>query len=89
MRTIHKFPIPNASKVTIMMPKFVDIIKVDMQQNVGPCIWAIIDTEDALTERTFRIIGTGWDLADLGVHNRYLGTWQNNNGFVWHLFGER
>lgn len=91
MRVIYKYIIPMDSTkfFSIDMPQGADIITVQNQNGLGPCIWAIVDTDVDVVERKFCVLGTGWDLSDLALEcSRYIGTWQDG-WLVWHLFGER
>ena len=81
MKTIHKYPI-SMEGTRVQLPKDAQIVKVDMQPGVGPCFWALVDTDNPEEERAFVALGTGHAfLYGMG----YMGTWQEPP-FVWHLF---
>lgn len=63
------------------------IIRVEYQESVGPCIWYIFDTKDEekLTDRVFRIIGTGHVIPD---EYKYIGSFLMHI-FVWHVFEKK
>ena len=85
MRSIYKYSLLNPyTKIEGCIEKFLDI----QMQNGVPVIWAIVDTE--LRDKKFYIYcyGTGWELNDGEELEDYLGTVQDNEGYVWHYFLE-
>lgn len=86
MRSIYKYSLLNPyTKVEGCIEKFLDI----QMQNGVPVIWAIVNTE--LKGRRFYIYGygTGWELNEMvEARGDYLGTVQDNEGYVWHYFLE-
>ena len=83
MRTIWKFPLDFADKVEIQMPCFAAIIHVGVQHE-RLCLWAIIDIDQPLVTRRFRVIGTGHEYPDC-LPEKYIGT-VFQDVFVWHIF---
>ncbi len=84
--TIHKFPLPAGSKVSIEMPQFAHILCVQTQGGI-PCVWAVVDTDQPMETRTLRIFGTGHPLDEGHNSSHYIGTFQLAEGsFVGHLF---
>jgi len=79
-KTIWKFEIPD-SRSLIDMPVGAQVIRV-AKQGAADCIWAIVESDNALEKRLFALIGTGQVIPPDG---RYLGTW-DDGPFVWHLF---
>ena len=87
----------------VNMPKGAQILSAGEQEDkdtwVGHSslyIWAIVDPDKPIVERTILDVGTGMvfdkdetfrKLGD-GVHKHttFIGTVQRNDGFVWHIF---
>jgi len=89
MRTIHKFPLPAGTwEYEIQMPRNADILCVQMQREM-PCIWAAVDDSARMESRRVVIVGTGWELpADMG-RSEYVGTFQTDVDYVWHVFAAK
>lgn len=82
--TIWKFPFRIDDVVEIEMPEISHILHVECHKGT-PCIWAVVNPNDANVIRRFRLLGTGHPVSDeLG---RYIGTFQDR-AFVWHMFEE-
>jgi len=81
MKVIYKYSI-RTPQVTIQ--KNAQIVKVGLDYNDEPCIWAIVDPNEENEKRNFIIVGTGesWsnDLGDF----KYIGTYFDG-GYVWHV----
>jgi hypothetical protein len=86
MRTIHKFALPDTvGEYEVTMPRNADILCVQMQRGY-PYLWALVDDAAPEEKRHVAVIGTGWELpAGIG-RSEYLGTYQVDGGFVWHVF---
>jgi len=84
--TIYKYPLPLDNLSIIDMPTGAHVLCVQVQNDI-PCLWAIVDPQQPLERRPFRLSGTGHLLAlDVGA-SRYIGTFQLNNGsFIGHVF---
>lgn len=55
-------------------------------QHGSPKIWAIVDTEAHIEERTFITVGTGHPYPE-NLNLRYIDTYQLSGGlFVYHVF---
>jgi hypothetical protein len=81
---IWKFPLKTYD-TTVKMPKDAVILCVQMQYN--PTLWVIVDSDfdDSQREdRHFVIHVTGEIFDDTG--HRYLGTVQDEDGYVLHVF---
>ena len=80
---IYKYELGIGGSVTEITAPIVQFLKVDWQNGTGPVAWAMIDEEG--TERTYNImsIGTGWDCP---TDSGYIGTVQDDMGYVWHYF---
>jgi len=95
-RTVWRFEIPMEiqdgaakwnNRFTIKMPAGAEVLTIQVQGS-KPCIWAKVDPEQELTDRSFMLVGTGHPLPiepqDF-VH--YKGTFQLAGGaLVFHLF---
>lgn len=98
MDTIFKYEVPMQSHFTLSLPVKARIIRVAEQQagyfddgsgewkeGMRSFLWAIVDTLNEHRERHFRIFGTGHNIPNL-PDLEYIGTWDTEDGFVWHLF---
>jgi hypothetical protein len=85
MKTIWKFPLEVTDFQTIRMPKDAEILSVADQYGVV-CVWAKVDSENELEDRTFYIAGTG-NLFDDSWNWQFVGSVQQSV-FVWHVFVE-
>jgi len=83
MTVIYKYRIAVTDEQVVQMPRGADTLCCQIQSNV-PCIWARVDSSQGLTERRFRIFGTGHAIPD-GVNLEYLDTFQMP-GLVFHIF---
>jgi len=86
MKTIWKYQLDMAHKTTIEMPVGATVLQV---QNQGDqmTLWAIVDTESPMEERTFHVVGTGGPFPYVTGGLVYCGTVQAR-GYVWHVFEE-
>jgi len=81
---IFKYQVPIKDYCEIQMPKNTQILTFQSQYDI-PCIWALVDPEQPIESRKFRIAGTGHEIK--GKALEYIGTCQMMNGtLVWHLF---
>lgn len=81
MRAIYKYTIPLAGEVRIGMlagavPRHV------CEQRGTICVWAEVDTEAGMVDRTFYVVGTGHPLP---VGMAYIGT-VHLNELVFHIY---
>ena len=84
MRKIYKYELPHNGH-TITIPHVVIRFLEIHTQNGIPTIWVIVDPEvEAIIPTEIIAIGTGWELPD-GLGD-YLGTAEDEFGFVWHYF---
>lgn len=79
MKTIYKYSLKGAS-TSILIHKDAEIIHCG-NHNGEFCIWAKVDADLPLEERTFVIVGTGWEIDDNMV---YVGTFFEGS-YVWHV----
>lgn len=84
MRTIHKYQLRDIGVNVVAMPPDSVILTAQMQNNI-PTLWALVDTDAKPWEqRTFFVIGTGMEMPP--GSGDYIGTVQEYNGLVWHVF---
>ena len=84
-KTVWKYPFDTEHDVRIAMPKYAEILTIQVQDGV-PCIWARVDPTNELEERSFKIYGTGHVMSQ-PEKEIYVGTYQERNGsLVWHVF---
>lgn len=81
-RTIWKFQLKMTELPTIRMPKGAEVLSV--QDQMGHlCLWAIVDPDEEMEDRHFRIFGTGHPIVY--PTGDFIGTVQQGQ-FVWHIF---
>lgn len=80
MRQIYKYSLKEP--IIGHIEKF---LHLDYQYD-EPVVWAIVD--DDIPKRSFAAIcsGTGWPIADFQNIDSYIGTLQDDDGYVWHYF---
>lgn len=80
---IYKYELGIGGSVTEITAPIVQFLKTDWQRGTGPVVWALIDENEP--EKTYKIasIGTGWDCP---VDSGYIGTIQDDFGYIWHYF---
>lgn len=85
MKKIFKYKLPRDGEVITI---HADVIKwLDIQeQNGWPHIWAIVDENGNARDYEIAAWGTGWMVPDELMSMRYLGTVQDQGGYVWHYF---
>ncbi len=87
---IYKYPIGVDDTFSLRMHRGARVLCVQLQRapETGGdlCVWAMVDTDAPLVERTFALRGTGHDCTGLG-DKPHVGTFQLAGGaFVGHLF---
>ena len=84
MKTVYKYPIIATDDIVINLPKGAEVLCVQTQGN-EPFIWALVDPEEPLEPRRFRMAGTGHPIEETDL--TYRGTFQLQGGaLVFHLF---
>ncbi len=84
MNTVWKYPFDIADKFELLMPDGAEVLLVDSQGPLNPCVWARVDTDAPRVKRRFELRGTGHDCSGVGKH---LGSLQLRGGsLVFHLF---
>ena len=87
MRKIYKYELPVNGGITTIKQCIIKILSVQ-EQNGKPMMWAIVDPDNEVVEPLEIVaIGTGWELPT-GL-DEYIGTAQDEYGFVWHYFSLR
>lgn len=73
MKRIYKYDIPVTDRAIILMPENAVILKVGVQYD-KPVLWALVDPDAPVTDRTFFVFGTGhsFDLAGPFIHHGTL-----------------
>src|SRR4051812_15343861 len=80
--TVWKFPLALVDRQTLSMPRSALPLHVAMQFE-QPCLWALVDPDAPVEQRTFLMFGTG----HRDVIGQYLGTFQLQRGqLVFHVF---
>ena len=80
MKTVWKFPLTGVESI-ITMPAKAKIVSAAIKDKTM-VLWAEVDTEAPLDDRTFVVKGTGHRLNDLEF---YVATIQDPP-FVWHIY---
>jgi hypothetical protein len=71
----------------IEMPRGAQVLCVQTQYRDQPQVWALVEPDNEVEDRSFVLVGTGWEVEP-GL--RYIGTFQINQGaLVFHLFERR
>lgn len=83
MKTIYKFTLRISDEQILEIPNDGEILSVQMQ-NGEPQIWVMVESDDYITQRHFRIFGTGHEVSG---NLKFIGT-VHIETFVWHLFEE-
>lgn len=84
MRKIYKYELPVDGGIITIKQCIIKILSIQEQYGI-PVMWAIVDPDnEAVEPLEITAIGTGWELPT-GLDN-YLGTAQDEHGFVWHYF---
>ena len=85
-KQIWKFPI-HTNNIIVEMPKDAEILTIQTQ-NETPCIWALVNPENAKELRHFEVYGTGHDIhCYCDIECKYINTFQLDGGsLVFHLF---
>lgn len=84
MQTVYKYELDEI----VSLPLRANIIRVDYDYNLKPCLWAIVDTDRPHEDRYFEMFATGQAMRRLDSdHFRtYVGTVHDVNDCMWHVF---
>ena len=88
MKTVYKYELPMRDLATIRLPKGSDVLSVGCQGD-ALFVWCLVDPdEERITERTFRITGTGHPLnLNRKGYENFIGTaFMRDGALVWHVF---
>lgn len=91
MQKIYKYRLPRDGQVVTINDHVIDWLHVGLQDGM-PTAWGVVDLDDAQkrgVKRSWDIVawGTGWDLPDeVWIDCDYIGTCEDNYGYVWHYF---
>lgn len=83
MKTIYKYQITICDRQEIEIPRFSEILHVQMQSGSW-YVWVLVDTDEPMVKKRLRVFGTGHEIPkeeDL----YYVMTFQQAE-FMWHLF---
>jgi hypothetical protein len=85
MKKIYKYELPPCpGVVTTIRDEIFQFLEVQMQ-NGKPTLWALVDPEATIEEPTHIMsFGTGWEIPN--DVDKYIGTLQDSEGYVWHYF---
>lgn len=83
MITVWKFKLPLLEEFKLDMPLDAQILMADHQPDVGPCLWARVNTHSPIAPRWFRVTGTGHEVPPYSWH---IASFQSDP-YVWHLWG--
>ena len=80
---IYKYELPSPGGSLVIKEKVIKFLDVQNQNDIA-MVWAIVDPYDKSEETTIMAFGTGWDVPYNA--NEYIGTAQDEFGYVWHYF---
>ncbi len=87
MKAIWKFSLVVTDVNDIEMPKWAKILKVDVNFEEQPQMWALVIPDAIRETRRFRIYGTGHPITATNLE--FIDTFQQKHlGLVWHVFEE-
>lgn len=99
MKTIYKYPLNTAAEQIIEIPMLYlrdrvarcseQVLHVDVQNQVSPCIWCMVETERGMHRMKVvtKLTGEAFDDDDEASRLQYVGTYLLANGaFVGHVF---
>jgi hypothetical protein len=81
--TVWKYSLLCEENQHIDMPGQAEILCMQLQDHI-PCLWALVDPKAAFRTRVISVVGTGGDMEN--CPRKYIGTFQINNGYVYHVF---
>ena len=84
MKKVYKYTLDWFDYKRLMLPVGAQILHFDVQHG-EPQIWALVEPEATMIERTFRLAGTGHAITEQSL-NHIGSTLMMNGKLVWHLF---
>ena len=86
MKTIHKYRLQITASQPVLIPKGAHILTIQAQDDI-PCLWALVDPDQATEMRILEMYGTGDPIHESGKPREYIGTFQIKGGeSVFHVF---
>ena len=86
MKTIWKYTILISDVFSLELPQGAKILTVQEQYG-KPQIWVLVNSDNPLETRIFRLVGTGHPIEIEDSKLEYIGTFQVAGGsFIGHLF---
>ena len=87
MQVIYKYPIATARRTLVLMPVAAEILSANVKAR-QIYVWAKVNTQYLLRERTFYVLGTGHTFPAPGD---YMGPLEfidtvHDRQYVWHVF---
>lgn len=86
MVRIFKYDLEVDGICKIINGRFKQILDIQIQ-NGKPKVWILLDDDCDIKSWAITAIGTGWEM-DI-IPGKYVGTVQDNCGYVWHYFLEK
>lgn len=81
---VWKWTLDDVGEQSLRLPQNAQILTIQIQNN-KPQLWALVDTESPIVIRHFLTYYTGVAMPD-GDFGQYVGTYQLDNGLVFHVF---
>lgn len=86
MKTIFKYQLNDVTD-TITMPEGAQVLSAGVNKGKDDVfIWCLVDTDNALVERKFATIGTGWDMSLLANNDLVFIDTVFVDWMVFHVF---
>lgn len=86
MKRIYKYTIAKADRSSIAMPEDAYVRSVQVQHG-DICLWAEVNPNARLVDRSVLVVGTGHDLPSDVDFYAYIGTVQLHGGsLVFHVY---
>lgn len=89
MRTIYRYEVAETDRQLIPMPRGARLLSIQRQTRfpLGMSLWALVDPEAEIVNRTIFWRGTGHEApGDETYKTYYIGTYQEADGIVGHFF---
>ena len=84
---VYKYALNPAALIVINLPKGAKPLYASQQHGKNIYLWALVDPDAPLEKRYFRIIVTGYEIAEPPERLKFINTFFKNDGdYVFHLF---
>ena len=85
MKTVFKYPLGLGG--TTILHKGAEILSMQVQHGI-PCVWALVDPDEKdVDKKSITVFGTGHPIDDNLILEKFIGTFQLNEGkLVFHVF---